>query len=73
MLSGDVFLQTATQFNLHAVVSLGPIVHQQKVGVVVIEAGQPTLALDVHQIMGGETTLPRTRWQWRSERKSLYG
>lgn len=65
MLPGDEFLQTAAQFNLHTVASLGPIVHQQKVGVVVIEAGQSALALDVHQVMGWETPL-----QGKGERKN---
>lgn len=56
-LSRDAFLQAGAQLNLHAIVSLGPIIHQQEVGVVVIEAGEPALALDVQQIMRWETTL----------------
>lgn len=66
-LSRDAFLQTATQFNLHTVVSLGPVVHQQEVGVVVIEAGELALALDVHQIMGWKTTLQMKRRRRRRE------
>ncbi|TNN53989.1 hypothetical protein EYF80_035813 [Liparis tanakae] len=56
-LSGDAFLQTATQFDLHSVVAVRPVVHQQEVGVVVIEAREPALALDVHLIMGWEASL----------------
>lgn len=54
---GDVFLQTATQFNLHSVVPLGPIIHHQEVGVVVIKARESALALDVQLVIGWKTTL----------------
>ena len=57
MLPGDAPLQTTPQFDLHTVASVCPVVHQQEVGVVVIEAGQPALFIDVHQIMGWVTTL----------------
>lgn len=66
---GDAFLQTATQLNLYSIISLGPIVHQQEVGVVVIEAGESTLALDVQLIMGWETTL-QTRKKGKGEREA---
>lgn len=56
-LSRDAFLQSATQFNLNTVVSMGSIIHQQEVGVVVIQAGEIALSLYVHQIMGWKTTL----------------
>lgn len=70
-LSRDAFLQKSTQLNLHAIVSLGPIVHQQEVGVVVIEAGQSALALGVYQIMGWETSLwTKRRRVRRRERKA---
>lgn len=65
MFSGDAFLQKAPQFDLHAVVSMGPVVHQQEVGVVVVEAGQSALTVDVHQVMCWETTL----WRRRKRRK----
>lgn len=56
-LLGDEFLKTCAQFDLHAVVSMSSIVHQQEVGVVVIQAGKPTLSLIIHQIMGWKTAL----------------
>lgn len=48
VLFGNIFLQTASEFNLYAVASVRPIIHQQEVSVVVIEAGQSTLAAHVH-------------------------
>lgn len=51
-----------TQLNLHPITSLGPVVYQQEVGVVVIEAGEAALALDVHRIMGWKTSLQKWRW-----------
>lgn len=59
MLIRDAFLQTATQFNLHTIAAMGPIIHEQKVSVVVIKAGQSALATTVHGIMSWETTLQR--------------
>lgn len=61
MLSGDAFLQMTPQFDLHPVFSMSAIIHQQEMRVVVIEAGQLALALDVHRVMGWETTLRRRR------------
>ncbi len=68
--SRDASLQTATQFNLHAIVSMCPIIHQQEVGVVVVKAGEAALALDVHQVMGRETTLQTNERRRRTERKA---
>lgn len=36
---------------------MSSIIHQQEVGVVVIQAGKPTLSLIIHQIMGWKTAL----------------
>lgn len=43
----DESLQTATQIYLHTIVAVGPVIHEQKVSVVAIEAGQSALATTV--------------------------
>ena len=67
-LPSDALLQMAPLLNLHSIVSLSTIVHQKEVGVVVIEAGESALALNVHHIMGWETTLQRRRRRRRRRR-----
>lgn len=57
----DEFLEACAQLDLHAIVSLSPIVHQQEVGVVVVQAGKPTLSLIIDPIMGWEATLQLKR------------
>lgn len=57
----DEFLEARAQFDLHAIMSPGSIVHQQEVRVVVVQAGKKTLSLIIYQIMGWETTLQLKR------------
>lgn len=57
----DEFLEARAEFDLHAIASLSSIIHQQEVGVVVVQAGKLTLSLIIYQIMGWEATLQSKR------------
>lgn len=57
----DALLQARAQLNLHAVLALSAVIHQQEVGVVAVQTGEVALALNVHRVMGWKTSLQRER------------
>lgn len=57
MLPRDAFLKQGAQFYLYTIASMGPIIHQQEMRMIVIETGESALILSLHQVMGWEVTL----------------
>lgn len=60
-LARDALLQTRAQLDLHAILALSAVIHQQEVGVVAVQTGEVALALNVHRVMGWKTSLQRER------------
>lgn len=67
-LARDALLQTRAQLDLHAVLPLSAVVHQQEVGVVAVQTGEAALALSVHRVMGWKASLRRGRAEAEGER-----
>lgn len=50
-------LQPGPQGNLHPIAAVGPVVHEDEVGVVAVQAGQVPLTFLVHDVLGREAAL----------------
>lgn len=50
-------LQPGPQGNLHPIAAVGPVVHEDEVGVVAVQAGQLPLAFLIHDVLGREAAL----------------
>lgn len=53
-------LQLSPQRNLHTILPVGPIIHQDEVGVVAVQAGQVPLAFLIQHVLSGEASLGMT-------------